>query len=92
MFTFSVSRETREAVQEALVSEVLKAFQARARLVSEGLGAGGYAIDDLSIETGGIPGPRPMMRAQAMAEFSAPAVEGGSSRVRVSARGSIVLE
>ena len=93
-FQFSVAHATREAVQEELVSEVLAAFQKRAELVRKNLGAGGYAIDDLSIDTG-YHGPAPMMRSRAMAaeaDFSAPAVEGGSSRVTVTAHGAIVLE
>lgn len=93
-FEFSVSRETRERVQEELVSEVLAAFQKRAELVRKNLGAGGYAIDDVSIDTGHQAPRQPrMMEARVMSDsMAAPAVEGGSSRVSVSAHGAIVLE
>ncbi len=93
-FQFSVARETREQVQEELVKEVLAAFQARADLVRKSLGKGGYAIDEISIDTGHH-GPRPMMRMEARAMSDAkvaPAVEGGSSLVTVNAHGAIVLE
>jgi predicted secreted protein len=93
-FQFSVARETREKVQEELVTEVLAAFQKRAELVRKNLGAGGYAIDDLSIDTGHqVPRQPRMMEARSMADATvAPAVEGGSSLVSVSAHGAVVLE
>ena len=75
------------------MSEALAAFRARAELVRKGLDASGYAIDDLHLDSNGGGGPRPMMmRAMAESDYSKPAVEGGSSRVEVTARGSIVLE
>lgn len=92
-FEFSVSHARRAEVEEALVAEVLAAFRARAERVREHLGAGGHAIDQLSIETG-AQGP-PVMRAMEMRAASAPAppaVEGGSSRIVVTAHGTIVLE
>ena len=69
-------------------------YRTRAELIRQGLDAAGYAIDDLSLDTSGGGGPRPrMMRAKANSlEAAPPAVEGGTSRVQVSARGSIVLE
>jgi predicted secreted protein len=93
-FNFSVARETREKVQEELVTEVLAAFQKRAELVRKNLGAGGYAIDDLSIDTGHqAPVRHQMMEARSMSAAKvAPAVEGGQSLVSVSAHGAIVLE
>lgn len=94
-FQFSVARETREQVQEELVVEALRAFQKRAKLVSDSLGAGDYAIDNISINTGGRQVPPPMMRAESMVRskgYTAPAVEAGNSRVTVSVSGSIVLE
>ncbi|MDP6978476.1 MAG: SIMPL domain-containing protein [Myxococcota bacterium] len=93
-FQFSVARKTREAVEGELVSEALAAFKARAELIRQGIAARSYAIDDLHLDTHGGGGPRPM-RMRAMAAEAAPAppaVEGGSSRVQVTARGSIILE
>jgi predicted secreted protein len=81
-------------VEEALVAEALAAFQARAELVRKSLGAGGYAIDAISIDTGGQ-FPRPMayqeMRAMA-ADVARPSVEGGESRITVGVNGTIALE
>ena len=91
-FDFSVARATREHVQGELVADVLTAFQARARLIAESLGGGGYAIDEVSLETNTPTGPRPMTRMRAQSTTTAPAVEGGSSRVTVTARGAIILE
>jgi predicted secreted protein len=95
-FRFGVSEETRAKVEEELVKEALAAFQERALLVRQSLGAGGYAIDDLSIDTGGYAPPRPMMesRMDMMVSKSAapPAVEGGESRIAVTVSGAIKLE
>jgi len=96
-FQFSVARETREKVEQELVVEALDAFQARAELVRKALDAGGYALDDVSVDTGGG-APPPVMRsmaAEGMAMRGAvapPAVEGGSSRLSISVHGTIVLE
>ena len=94
-FQFRVSDETRARVEEELVGEVLAAFQKRAELVRKALGAAGYAIDELSIETGGI-APMMMesrMQMDAMAgRVAPPAVEGGESRISVTAFGAIALE
>jgi predicted secreted protein len=94
-FGFEVSREARARVEEELVAEALAAFGARAERVRKALGAKGYAIDEISIGTSGG-APPPIMRAR-MESFAAsasapPAVEGGSSRVVVTASGAIVLE
>jgi predicted secreted protein len=95
-FQFSVSDERRSKVQEELVTEALAAFRARAALVAKGLGASGYALDDVSVETASPGYPVPMMRAEmAMAKSdmaAPPAVEAGTSRVAVSVQGSIVLD
>jgi predicted secreted protein len=94
-FGFEVSEATRAKVEEQLVGEVLAAFRARAERVREALGAGGYAIDEISLgASGGAPPPilRGRMEAGVMAAGAPPAVEGGSSRVVVTASGAIVLE
>ena len=95
-FQFSVSDERRSKVQEELVTEALTAFRARAALVAKGLGASGYTLDDVSVETASPGFPVPMMRAQmAMAasdKMAPPAVEAGTSRVAVTVQGSIVLD
>ena len=92
-FTFEISPERRRQVEDELIGEALTAYRARAEIVRKGLGASGYGIGSLSIDTGGVtPMPRhAVMRAEAAA-VAPPAVEPGSSRVTVFVRGSIVLE
>lgn len=93
-FEFSVSDERRRKVQEELVTEALAAFRARAALVAKGLGASGYALDDVSVETGSPGHPMPRMRAEMAAsdQMAPPAVEAGTSRVAVTVQGSVVLD
>jgi predicted secreted protein len=94
-FQFSVSEARRKKVQEELVTEALAAFRARAELVAKGLGASGYALDDVSVETGSPGYPMPMQRmemASMSKDMAAPAVEAGTSRVSVTVSGSVVLD
>jgi predicted secreted protein len=94
-FQFQVSPERRRQVEDELIAEALAAFGARAEIVRKSLGASGYGIGEISIDTGGtLPPSRPMhleMRAAA-AEVAPPAVEVGSSQLVVHVRGSIALE
>jgi predicted secreted protein len=92
---FSVSPEQRRKVEDALIEEALGAFKARADLVRRNLGASGYAIVQLDIDTQGeMPPPRPMpMRAMAAeAKAAPPALEGGTSRVTVGVSATIELD
>ena len=92
---FSVSPERRRAVEGELVAEVIEAFQARAELVRKSFGASGHRLVEVQIGTGGgVPMFRqPMMRTMAAeAAMAPPAVEGGTSRIEVSAGGAIELE
>ena len=94
---FTVSPELRRSTQDALIKDALAAFQTRAELVTESLGARGWELVHVSIDTGGGPPIRPQHFAEAavMRSSSAPAppaLEGGSSRLSVTARGSIELE
>ena len=93
---FSVSPERRRAVEDELIDEALKAFQARAELARKAFGASGYRLVEVSVGTGGggPPPVRPMMREMAMSAdaMPPPALEGGTSEVSVSAQGSIELQ
>jgi len=94
-FGFEVSEPTRARVAAELIGEALAAFRARAESVARALGAKGYAIDEIALDTsGGAPPPiiRSRMEAGVMAAAAPPAVEAGSSRVVVTASGAIVLE
>jgi predicted secreted protein len=90
---FSVSPEQQRGAEDELIAAALQAFQARAELVREQLGASGYELVELSIQTPGT-APRPM-RAMAMAaerEVAPPALEGGRSRLVVRVNGTIELK
>ena len=92
---FSVSPERRREVEAELVAEVIEAFRARAALVQKSFGASGHRLVEVQIGTGGGM-PMPMVRMRMMAAeadaMAAPAVEGGTSRIDVSASGSVELE
>jgi predicted secreted protein len=93
---FSVSPERRREVEDELIAEVLAAFRARADLVRSNLGAKHYEIVRVDVNTqGGM--PQPMMRMATMEmdsarASSAPALEGGSSKLSVHVNGTIELE
>ena len=92
---FSVSPDRRREVEDELVAEVIRAFQARADLVTRSFGASKHRLVEVQIGTGGggPPPMRPMMRMMAAdAEMAPPAVEAGTSRIEVSAGGAIELE
>ena len=89
---FEVSPEQRRGVEDELIREALIAFQARADLISKGLGASGYELGELQIHGGGQRPPVPVMRAQvASFEASPVAMEGGTSRVTITISGNIEL-
>ncbi len=91
---FGVSPERRRSVEDELIDEALTAFRERAGRVSRNLGASGYGIVQIRVDTGPPMRPVPMRalgRAEAMS-MAAPALEAGSSRVQVGANGTIELE
>ncbi|HFD79893.1 MAG TPA: DUF541 domain-containing protein [Gammaproteobacteria bacterium] len=91
---FSVSPEKRSRVEGELIEQALAAYQARAEVVSRALGAKGYQLLDISIDTGGRDHAVPL-RVQAAALNRAavepPAMEAGSSRLTVQVSGSVRL-
>lgn len=92
---FSVAPETRRAAQDGLIEEALQAFQQRAELITKSLGARGYEVMTVSVQTSGQDSMPPVrmdhMRAASVARVEAPALEAGTSRIRVQANGSIHL-
>ena len=91
---FGVSPARRRSVEDELIDEALSAFRERAGRVSRKLGASGYGIVQIHVDTGRPGRPVPMRafgRAEA-ASMAAPALEAGSSRVQVGANGTIELE
>lgn len=92
---FSVSPTRRREVEEDLISEALAAFQARAESVRSHLGASGYKLVHLSIQTPGRPSPIRPMRSQMMAAedaVAAPALASGTSTLSVHVNGTVELE
>ncbi len=90
--SYKVSGPQRRRVEEQLITEALKRFQQRARLIADGLGHQRYRLVQLSVNGGGQPQPiyakAAMMRAEADV---APRLEAGSSEVRVSVQGTVEL-
>jgi len=92
---FSVSDDRRREVEEGLVTQALEAYQKRAQLIARALGAKGYQLVSVAVQTGERDYPHPLrVEAAAMASrasVSPPAMESGTSRVAVQVSGSIRL-
>ena len=93
---FVIAPETRAATENALITEAIKAFQARAEAIRNALGAKSYKIVNISINNAGMPPPRPVafMRSAAMAESAIPAPEfaGGESNMTITINGTIEIQ
>jgi predicted secreted protein len=85
--------QSRRAAEDALITEAVAAFEARAEVVRKALKAKSYSVRELSIGAGGG-GPRPMQyEFAAAAPRAAPvAIEAGVSQVSVTVSGSIQLQ
>lgn len=94
--SFSVAPETRRKTEESLTAEAIGAFRAKAESVQTAWNAKGYRLVQMSLGTNGGGMPQPLlMRASKMMDaeaVSAPAFEGGESRLTISASGSIELQ
>jgi predicted secreted protein len=90
---FAVSNATRRRVQDELIGEAIAAFRARAEVAQKAVGGRSYKLRQLNIGTG-FQGPQPLaMEARTLsAAPQAPRLEAGSSRVSVSASGSVEVE
>jgi len=89
--------ETRKKAEEQLINEALNAFKRRAELVQTNMGAPGFRVMNLSINTQGsqqqFHQERAMRASSAdMSVASAPAIEGGTSSVTVHVNGQIQLQ
>ena len=84
------SPDTLQAAHDEATRNALKAFDARARLISDALSRS-YRLHTLNVD--GQSGPAPVMRARAMAEMSASAapIEAGDSTITVHVNGTIEL-
>ncbi|HSH07156.1 MAG TPA: SIMPL domain-containing protein [Burkholderiales bacterium] len=92
---FSVSPQARRAAENALVTEAIAAFKARADIIKTALGGRGYKLQSLDVSSGQRPPPVPRV-AMAQSVSAAPAVappelEAGLSTITVSASGTIEI-
>ncbi len=93
--SFSVRRETREALQDALTLEALRAFRTRADLIAKGMGSSGWSLVSVSVGQGGTQPHYYAMRAEAdmaMKSAAAPAFEAGKSELQISVDGTVELD
>jgi len=91
---FSVSAETRTAVENRLIELALQSFKVRAGIIGSQLQASGYRIVDLNIGTFAQQPPvvyRARGAAAAMESDMAVATEGGESDIQVTVSGTIEL-
>jgi len=91
---FSVSPEAQRAAEDALISEAIAAFKARAGIVQTALGGRGYKLQTLDVSSGrNGPVPRLAMASPAMAAqaVAPPALEGGVTTITVNANGTIEI-
>jgi len=91
---FRPREETRKAVEDELIQEALNNFKHRASIVQDNMGAQSYRVMRLNINTGGRQG-RMRMEAKTTSMRSmdsAPAIEGGQSKVTVNINGQIQLQ
>lgn len=94
---FTVSPETRRAAENELIGEAVSAFRQRAQIAQQALQATSYIIREIDLNTQheGMPPPRPMARMATQmredAAVAAPVAEPGTSRVTVTASGTIEL-
>ena len=93
---FSVSPDKRRQVEDKLTEQALAAYQQRAEIIRKSLGAQGYKLLEVNIDTAGQNRPIPPLRAEAVSmlsrsSVSQPAMEQGTSRVNVQASGKIRL-
>jgi predicted secreted protein len=91
---FSIASNTRKDAEDILLKDAIKAFNARATLVSQAMGGKGFRLVSLNLSSGGFQRPMPMrmkaMQDMAMASAAAPQeIEAGSSEVSVNADGVI---
>lgn len=89
---FTIAPDTRAQIENALIAETIKAFQARADAIRAAVGAKSYKTVHFSINSGVPPHyPMPMMRGMAVAGAAIPAPEfaGGESRMTVQISGTI---
>jgi predicted secreted protein len=90
--SFSVSAAARQAAEDALTQQAIKAWQARAQAAATGFGSTAWRAGRVSIQTGDSVRPQPMFRTGAVQAAAAPiATEAGNTDVTVTITGDAIL-
>lgn len=94
---FSVRRETRKALEDELIKEALAAFRERAALIAKNMASKDWSLIDVSVGSTHAAPNRRMMNRRDSAMLSSskaapPALEGGTSEIRVHVSGVIELD
>ncbi len=90
--SFFLSTEARRRAEEALTLEAIRSWQERAQRAAQGLGFAQWRPGHVTVQTGDIARPFPMMRAQASIVGAAPVpLEPGSVDVTVTVTGDAIL-
>jgi len=93
---YSVSRELREQNEAALIAQAIQKYQARAGDIAKQFGFTGYALRELSVQTGDGDMPRQPVVMRAMAVVAADAAaplptEAGKGLLTATVQGSVQL-
>jgi predicted secreted protein len=90
---FTIAHDTRQKIENELISEAIHTFQQRADTVRLAMNAKSYKTVHFSINQSGLPQPYPMttmMRGASMDKaISTPEFAGGDSRLTVQINGTI---
>jgi predicted secreted protein len=93
---YSLSREAREQHEAALVAQAIQNFQTRAAEIARQFGFTGYALREVSVQTGDADMARPPVVMRSMAVIAADAAaplptEAGKGLITATVQGSIQL-
>ena len=87
---------TRKSLEDELIEEALGAFRSRAELIAKSLGAASWSLVGLSIDGDGHAPEMYARRARAQMAITVksapPALEAGSSEIRIRVDGTIALD
>jgi len=93
--SYDVSPNSRDKVEERLISEAIVAFNQRAKLITKDLGRSKYRLVRMNVNAMGDP-VRPMRSRGgpmlAEASVKAPSIEAGQQKIQVTIQGTIELQ
>ena len=92
---FEPKPETRRVVEDQLINDALDAFKQRAQLIRTNMGASGYSLLDIDVQTGFQGGlPTQLYQERAVSQSTVvtePGLQGGTSKISVQVYGRIQL-